>query len=155
MPKSIGPKETVEFKQVMAGYANPWRFLAVNMSDGTLRALGILVALFQSGNGSSPYVPLVGIEEPEVALHPAAAGVLFDSLQDASQRTQIIVTSHSPDLLDDKSFATDAILAVTAPAGTTFIGPLDPAGRSRARDRLYTAGELLRYNQLAPDPGSP
>jgi len=150
--KSIGPKETVEFKQVMAGSQNPWRFLAVNMSDGTLRALGILVALFQSGNGSSPYVPLVGIEEPEVALHPAAAGVLFDSLQDASQRTQIIVTSHSPDLLDNESLATDAILAVTAPAGTTFIGPLDPAGRSALRDRLYTAGELLRYNQLAPDP---
>ena len=150
--KSIGPKETVEFKQVMAGSQNPWRFLAVNMSDGTLRALGILVALFQSGNGASPYVPLVGIEEPEVALHPAAAGVLFDSLQDASQRTQIIVTSHSPDLLDNESLATDAILAVTAPAGTTFIGPLDPAGRSALRDRLYTAGELLRYNQLAPDP---
>ncbi len=150
--KSIGPKETVEFKQLVAGSQNPWRFLAVNMSDGTLRALGILVALFQSGNGSSPYVPLVGIEEPEVALHPAAAGVLFDSLLDASRRTQIIVTSHSPDLLDNESLSTDAILAVTAPAGTTFIGPLDLAGRSALRDRLYTAGELLRYNQLTPDP---
>ncbi len=150
--RSIGPKETLEFKQDMAGSQNPWRFLAVNMSDGTLRALGILVALFQSGNGSSPYVPLVGIEEPEVALHPAAAGVLFDSLLDASQRTQIIVTSHSPDLLDNELLATDAILAVIAPAGTTFIGPLDAAGRSALRDRLYTAGELLRTNQLAPDP---
>lgn len=150
--RSIGPKETLEFKQTVAGSQNPWRFLAVNMSDGTLRALGILVALFQSGNGSSPYVPLVGIEEPEVALHPAAAGVLFDSLLEASRRTQIVVTSHSPDLLDNESLATDAILAVTAPAGTTFIGPLDPAGRSALRERLYTAGELLRYNQLAPDP---
>lgn len=150
--RSIGPKETIEFKQLVAGSQNPWRLLAVNMSDGTLRALGILVALFQSGNGSSPYVPLVGIEEPEVALHPAAAGVLFDSLLDASRRTQVLVTSHSPDLLDNEALPTDAILAVTAPAGTTFIGPLDSAGRSALRDRLYTAGELLRYNQLAPDP---
>lgn len=150
--RSIGPKETLEFKQTVTGSHNPWRFLAVNMSDGTLRALGILVALFQSGNGSGPYVPLVGIEEPEVALHPAAAGVLFDSLLEASRRTQVIVTSHSPDLLDNESLETDAILAVTASAGTTFIGSLDPAGRSALRERLYTAGELLRYNQLAPDP---
>lgn len=150
--RSIGPKETLEFKQTVAGSQNPWRFLAVNMSDGTLRALGVLVALFQSGNGSGPYVPLVGIEEPEVALHPAAAGVLFDSLLEASRRTQVVVTSHSPDLLDNQSLDTDAILAVTAPAGTTLIAPLDLAGRSALRERLYTAGELLRYNQLTPDP---
>lgn len=150
--RSIGPKETLEFKQLVAGSQDPWRFLAVNMSDGTLRALGILVALFQSGNGASPHVPLVGIEEPEVALHPAAAGVLFDSLVDASRRTQVVVTSHSPDLLDNESLPTDAILAVTVFDGATVIGPLDVAGRSALRDRLYTAGELLRYNQLAPDP---
>lgn len=149
--RSIGPKETLEFKQLVAGSQDPWRFLAVNMSDGTLRALGILVALFQSGNGAGPDVPLVGIEEPEVALHPAAAGVLLDSLVDASRHTQVLVTSHSPDLLDNESLPTDAILAVTVYKGATVIGPLDPAGRSVLRDRLYTAGELLRYNQLAPD----
>lgn len=149
--RSIGPKETLEFKQLVAGSQDPWRFLAVNMSDGTLRALGILVALFQSGNGAGPDVPLVGIEEPEVALHPAAAGVLLDSLVDASRHTQVLVTSHSPDLLDNESLPTDAILAVTVYKGATVIGPLDPAGRSALRDRLYTAGELLRYNQLAPD----
>ena len=40
--KAIGPKETLEFRQVVAGVGDPWRFLAANMSDGTLRALGIL-----------------------------------------------------------------------------------------------------------------
>ncbi|HEX9654272.1 MAG TPA: AAA family ATPase [bacterium] len=152
--KVIGPKETLEFRQSVAGSQDPWRFLAANMSDGTLRALGILVALFQSDNGTAKPVPLVGIEEPEVALHPAAAGVLLDSLRDASRKTQIIVTSHSPDLLDDASLDTDSILAVVAEKGNTKLGPIDEAGRSALRDRLYTAGELLRLNQLAPDPQS-
>jgi predicted ATPase len=150
----IGPKETLEFGQDIAGSEYPWRFLAANMSDGTLRALGILVALHQSGNSAGSYVPLVGIEEPELALHPAAAGVLIDSLRDASHTTQVIVTSHSPDLLDNPQLDTDALLAVVADEGTTTIGPLDEAGRSALRDRLYTAGELLRLNQLAPDPAA-
>ena len=150
----IGPKETLEFRQRVAGSQYPWRFLASNMSDGTLRALGILVALFQSSNGRGPYVPLVGIEEPEVALHPAAVGALLDSLRDASRRTQVIVTSHSPDLLDDEDIDTGSILAVVAEDGTTKIGPLDEAGRSALREHLYTAGELLRLNQLSPDPAA-
>ncbi len=150
--KVIGPKETLEFRQAVAGSHDPWRFLAANMSDGTLRALGILVALFQSVNGAKTHVPLVGIEEPEVALHPAAAGVLLDSLRDASRNTQILVTSHSPDLLDDENIVIDSILAVVAEQGTTKIGPLDETGRSALRDRLYTAGELLRLNQMMPDP---
>lgn len=150
--KPIGPMETIEFKQEIVGSPSPWRFLAINMSDGTLRALGLLVALFQSANGQAPYVPLVGIEEPEIALHPAATGILFDSLQDASRHTQIIVTSHSPDLLDHEGLETDAILAVIAEKGTTQIAPIDAVGRSVLRERLYTAGELLRQNQLVPDP---
>ena len=40
--KAIGRKETLEFRQTVAGMGHPWRFLAANMSDGTLRALGIL-----------------------------------------------------------------------------------------------------------------
>src|SRR5205814_534591 len=127
---------------------------AMNMSDGTLRALGVLVALFQAGNGTGERVPLVGIEEPEVAMHPAAAGVLLDSLRDASRHTQVLVTSHSTDLLDSEEIDTDSILAVVAEAGVTRIGPLDQAGRSALRDHLYTPGELLRLNQLSPDPDS-
>jgi predicted ATPase len=122
------------------------------MSDGTLRALGILVALFQATNGARKRVPLVGIEEPEVALHPAASGILLDSLRDASAKTQVIVTSHSPDLLDDEDLETDSILAVVSESGVTKIGQLDETGKSALRDRLYTAGELLRLNQLTPEP---
>jgi predicted ATPase len=146
----IGPRETLVFRQRVLGAEYPWKFAAANMSDGTLRALGILVALFQRQNGDG--APLVGIEEPEVALHPAAVGVLLDALRDASRDTQVVVTSHSPDLLDSSEIATDEILAVVAKEGATQIGPLDAAGRGALHDGLYTPGELLRLNQLAPDP---
>lgn len=145
-PKAIGPRAMLEFKQDVRGSAHPWRFLATNMSDGTLRALGVLVALFQRPAG------LVAIEEPEVALHPAAAGVLTDSLRDASDHRQVLITSHSPDLLDDAALPDSAIQAVVAEDGDTKIGPLDAAGKSALREHLYTAGELLRMDQLRPDP---
>ena len=152
--KVVGPKETLEFRQQVAGSKDPWRFLAANMSDGTVRALGILVALFQSGNGTGAQVPLVGIEEPEIALHPAAAGLLLDGLREASRSTQVIVTSHSPDLLDDQQLDADSLLAVYAEAGSTHIAALDKAGRAALLNRLYTPGELLRLNQIRPDPES-
>lgn len=150
--KKFGPKETLEFRQNVAGDKNPWSFLANNMSDGTLRVLGILVALFQGDQNAQKRVPLVGIEEPEIALHPAAAGVLLDGLRDAAEKTQIIVTSHSPDLLDDKDLDVESILAVEAPNGNTKITPVDDASRSVIHDKLYTTGELLRLNQLRSDP---
>jgi len=150
-PKILGPKETLEFRQRVGGASDPWRFLAANMSDGTLRSLGVLVSLFQSSNGDSLPIPLVGIEEPETALHPAAARVLLDSILDASGYSQIIVTSHSPDLLDYPDLPLDSILAVLAENGETEIAHLSEPGRSALRDHLYTAGDLLRLNQLQPD----
>ena len=114
--KSIGPMETLEFRQDMAGAKHPWRFLAQNMSDGTLRALGVLAALLQ---GNVDYAPtLIGIEEPETALHPAASAALREALTQASRTTQVLVTSHSPE------------------------------------EQLFSAGELLRMNQLEADQGS-
>ncbi len=148
--KQVGPMETLEFRQEMAGANHPWRFLAQNMSDGTLRALGVLVALFQ---GNRDYAPtLVGIEEPETALHPAASAALREALTRASGNTQVIVTSHSPDLLDDRSLEADSFCAVVSESGETRIAPLDEASRSTMRQQLFSAGELLRLNQLAPDP---
>jgi predicted ATPase len=150
--KHIGPKETLEFRQSVLGSKDPWHFYAANMSDGTLRAFSVLVALFQGGNGAAAGVPLVGIEEPEVTLHPAAAGSLLDALREAAGKSQVIVTSHSPDLLDNDGIETDSIFAVDATTGSTRIAPVDEAGRSALRGHLYTAGELLRLNQLSPDP---
>jgi predicted ATPase len=144
--------ETLEFRQDMVGAKHPWRFLAQNMSDGTLRALGVLAALFQGNRDYSP--TLVGIEEPETALHPAASAALREALTRASQETQVIVTSHSPDLLDDLNLSADALLAVVSEGGETRIASLDPASRDAMRQRLFSAGELLRLNQLAPDPAA-
>lgn len=145
----VGPMETLEFRQDMAGAKHPWRFLAQSMSDGTLRALGVLVALFQANRDYAP--TLVGIEEPETALHPAASAALREALTRASQQVQIIVTSHSPDLLDDSSLPADSFLAVASEGGETRIAPLDEASRESMRQHLFSAGELLRLNQLAPD----
>ena len=145
----VGHMETLEFRQDTAGAKHPWRFNANSMSDGTLRALGILVALFQGDDKVKP--SLVGIEEPEVALHPAAAAVVRDALGRASERCQVLVTSHSPELLDDPSLALDSLIAVAGDAGFTEIAPIDEASRAVLRDRLYTAGELLKLNQILPD----
>lgn len=147
--KAIGPMETLEFRQDVAGAKHPWRFLAQNMSDGTLRALGVMTALLQSNVDYSP--TLIGIEEPETALHPAASAALREVLVHAASHTQVLVTSHSPDLLDDQSIDADSILSVVSEGGETKIAPLDAASRNVLRNHLFSAGELLRLNQLAPD----
>ena len=148
-PMRVGHMETLEFRQHVEGAKDPWRFPAINMSDGTLRALGVLVALLQAR--AEERVRVVGIEEPEVALHPAAAGILRDALRDGSRYAQVVVTSHSPELLDAPELNDAEIVSVVAEQGKTFIGRLDEATRSTLRDRLYTAGELLKTNQLTPD----
>lgn len=148
--KAIGHMETIEFRQRVEGEAQPWSFPAINMSDGTLRALGMLVALFQPGLDGQ--ISLVGLEEPETALHPAAAAVLRDCISEASRHVQVVVTSHSGDLLDDASITEDMLRAVEAVDGRTEITSIDPASRSAVRDRLYSAGELLRAGQLGIDP---
>jgi predicted ATPase len=149
--KDIGPKSTLEFRQEVAGSSDPWRFLAANMSDGTLRALGILVALFQAQVAAGPTVSLVGVEEPEVALHPAAVSALLDALREAAETTQIVVTTHSPELLDSANIDDELLLAVQSDRGATQIALVDEAGREAVKKELYTPGELLRLGQLRPD----
>lgn len=145
----IGPLETLEFRQRVAGAKDAWRFPAQNMSDGTLRALGILTALFQGNRDFAPL--LIGIEEPETALHPSASAALREALMRASKRTQIVVTSHSPDLLDDRLIPPEQFLAVAAEGGETKIATLDGSSKEMMRAHLFSAGELLRLNQLSPD----
>lgn len=150
--RPIGRKETLEFRQKVAGSREDWRFSAESISDGTLRTLGVLVALYQPPAEDGRRVRVVGIEEPETALHPGAAAILRDALLDASRHTQVVVTSHSPDLLDDAQVDANDLISVTCRDGETHLGPVDEASRSAVQDRLYTAGELLRLNQLETDP---
>lgn len=144
----LGSYETIEVNQQVAGARSPWSFQATSVSDGTLRALGVLTALFA---GSESRLSPIGIEEPESALHPAAARLLLDALRDASSRRQVLVTSHSPDLLDNETISEREILAVTAVAGQSTIGRLDATARSALEDSLFTPGELLRVGQLQPE----
>ena len=148
---AIGNLETLQFRQQVAGQKSPWRFPAINMSDGTLRALAVLTALLQ-GDGSAP--SLIGIEEPEIALHPAAAGVLWDALMDGQDGAQVLVTTHSPDLLDRKDIPSDVILATDSEAGRTQIGPIIESSRRILQQRLATPGELLRQQRLTPTESS-
>lgn len=143
--RSLGQKETLTFKQDI-GANWPWNFDALNMSDGTLRALGILLAIYQ------PSVPaLVVIEEPEATIHPAAMDVLVQILKDGQHRTQVLVTTHSPDVLDNKAIPEDCILAVENHRGKTLIGTLGQLSRESIRRRLYSAGELMRVGELEVD----
>jgi len=146
----VAHKETLAFMQTVKGAKHPWKFFAGSMSDGTLRALGVLVALAQAADPAHP-VALVAIEEPESAVHPAATGVLLDALLDAAGQTQVMVTSHSPDLLESEEVNDAQIVAVSAEEGVSVLGPVTEVGRSALRDHLYTAGELLRMSQLEPD----
>ena len=78
--------------------------------------------------------------------------MLTDVLREASERVQVVVTSHSADLLDRETIPSDSILAVVSEDGETKIARLDAAGRTALREGLFTAGEMLRMNQLTPDP---
>src|SRR5260221_11827108 len=69
---SLGPSETLLFEQLTESRGEQ-TFYAASMSDGTLRALAILVAAHQRENDGTT-LRLIGVEEPETALHPAAAG---------------------------------------------------------------------------------
>ena len=138
--------ETIEFWQEAGDGGTRVRLPASSMSDGTLRTLGILLALFQGATDDEPERQLVGIEEPEAALHPGAAEVLMDAIREAALLVQVLVTSHSAELLDGTP--AESIIVVAADQEGTRLGALDEVSRSALQDRLFTAGELLRMDQL-------
>ena len=150
-PKTLGPKLTVEFSQTLPKPKQFRRFLAENMSDGTLRGLGVLVALFQGREAAVDGASLVGIEEPETSLHGGALGGLTDALLDASDHIQTLVTTHSVELLDSDDIEAKHIHAVeSSSAGETQIGPLDEACQGAVGEGRFTVGELLGMGQARP-----
>jgi hypothetical protein len=80
-------------------------------------------------------------------LHPAAADVLLDALREAPDYTQVIVTTHSAELLDDASIHGDELLAAAMEQGRSLIASVDSVCRPVLEEGLYTAGELLWANQ--------
>jgi hypothetical protein len=151
IPLSVGRYMTVAFQARVRPELGGIEFGPEAVSDGTIRAAGVLAALFQLP-AADGRIPLIGIEEPEIALHPAAAGVLFDALTEASEQVQVVVTTQSPDLLDREDLDVSAVRAVSMEDGVTVIGEVDRASRQIVRDKLYTLGELMRGNQITPEP---
>ncbi|GES45087.1 chromosome segregation protein SMC [Rhizobium dioscoreae] len=152
--KNLGPSETIEFLQRVAGQKNAWRFFSSQMSDGTLRSLGILVALFQKTQNANGNI-ILGIEEPEATIHPAACSVITDAIIEASRQKQIIITTHSPELIDHPSVGIENIRIVKSVDGDTTIRPADKASKEVVRKNLMTPGDLLRKNQLEPEVSKP
>jgi len=68
---------------------------AADLSDGTLRFLFLLTVL---ASPSPP--PLIAIDEPETGLHPSMLPIVAEYAVDAAERTQVIMTTHSPQFLD-------------------------------------------------------
>ena len=132
------------------GEPDHMHFSPNEMSDGTMRALCVLTALLEKRKGDKNKSPvLIGIEEPETGLHARAAGALLYALREASDIRQVIVATHSPDLLDDK-IPTSQILPVELKDAETIVAPMDDISVEMLRDHLSTAGELLRQEQLNP-----
>ena len=143
-----GEYETVRFL-VQSSSGNALSFDAASMSDGTLRALAILVAAFDAR--SDEYLTVVGIEEPETALHPAAVRALVDALDEASGRNQIILTTHSAEILADRDIHPSQVLIVRNRDGQTQITPVDAASREIIDKELYSLAELQRQDLLDLD----
>ncbi|MBI3182641.1 MAG: AAA family ATPase [Myxococcales bacterium] len=137
--QDVGRHLTLEFKQAQAG--GTASFYGTEMSEGALRALGILVAAQQMRRNE-----LLIIEEPEVNIHAGAAQLLFDVLKHASQRGAVLVTTHSAELLD--AARDEEILVCAYSEGVTRIGPLASEQRRLVRDGLFSVAELLRSEPL-------
>jgi len=120
-----------------------WRGAALE-SDGTLRIAAMLTALFQE-----PAPSLIGFEEPELAVHPGALPILYDYLVEASERSQIVITTHSPELMD--LFDIDCIRVVERRNGVTTVAPVEERQRELVRKRLFSTSELLYAEGLRPE----
>lgn len=117
---------------------------AAQESDGTLRVAALLTALFQE-----PTPALLGFEEPELGVHPGAIPLLFDFLKEASTRSQILLTTHSPDLLD--LVPIDDIRVVERSAGATTLACVEERQRELVRKRLMSTSDLLHAEGLRPE----
>lgn len=152
--QTFGPSRTLMFRQSVREGNRFRRFFGSNMSDGTMRTVGLLVALLQNADNNDDARRLVAVEEPEIALHPGALEMFVDILREGADHSQVVVTTHSADMLDHPDTPVDSLIPITAKDGLARIGPVDDVGRSALQRGTFTAGDLLRMKQLRPDPNS-
>lgn len=126
---------------------------AADLSDGTLRFLFLLTVL-----ASPNPAPLIAIDEPETGLHPLMLPIVAEYAVDASERTQVILTTHSPQFLDSFKDVVPKTTVVKWSVGETILQPvggeqLDRWLKEYSLGSLFRSGEL--ENGLAEDEVSP
>ena len=112
------------------------------LSDGTLRYVCLLAILLDP---EPP--PLVAIEEPELGLHPDVIPHLAELLLEASERMQLVVTTHSRMLVDALSGVPESIVVCSKVDGETRMERLK-ADDLREWLENYTLGDLWSKGEI-------
>lgn len=141
-PEQSGPAELIRLEWRQKGNSTP--FQPYQFSDGTMRFICLAAALLQP----NPPATIV-IDEPELGLHPFALGVLAAMLRQASDRSQIIVSTQSAQLLDN--FETEEVIVVDRENGASRFRRLEA---EPLQDWLqdYSLGQLWQKNVLEGSP---
>lgn len=114
------------------------------LSDGTLRMMAIVTLLLQ------PKLPsMIIIDEPELGLHPYAITVLAGLLKSASERSQLLISTQSANLVDE--LEPQDIIVVDRKNGQSEFSRPDPAVLDGWLDE-YTMSELWEKNVLGGRP---
>jgi len=124
-----------------------WRSLkreqsAADLSDGTLRFLFLLTVL-----ASPTPAPIIAIDEPETGLHPSMLPLVAEYAVDASTRSQVILTTHSPQFLDAFVSTKPTTTIVQWQRGETTLKTLD----GKELDywlKEYSLGALFKSGEL-------
>ena len=116
------------------------------MSDGTLRLLGMLSALFAPTPSS-----LMCLEKPELGMHPDSMSLLAELLVEASNRMQLVVTTHSDTLLSALNDKVESILVCENNGYGTNIKSLD-AERLALWLNDHTLGDIWRIGEIGGNP---
>lgn len=141
--KSVGSYLVPRFKFSTKNKAEIREFDPVQLSDGTLRIFGILLSLYQL-----PAPQLLVIEEPEQTVHPGVLAMLAEAFNEAAEVTQIIVTTHSPHLIDH--FAPDQVRVVFMHDGLTKISEIKQPQREAVKQGLMSLSEFMSAEGLQP-----
>lgn len=115
---------------------------ATRLSDGTLRYLCILAILLHP---SPP--PLIAIEEPELGLHPDVISHIAKLLVQASDRTQLVVTTHSRMLVDALTDDPSSVVVCSNESGESRFERLDSSALATWLEK-YSLGELWSMGEL-------
>ena len=114
------------------------------LSDGTIRFICLATALLQPEPPST-----IIIDEPELGLHPQAINILAELIQNASERTQVIISTQSPALIDN--FAIEDIIVVNRKDGASTFARLNKDDFNVWLED-YSVGELWKKNIIAGGP---